>query len=200
MNRREASKIETKNLILQAAKQLFRKKRVEECTMRTIAARAGVSPASVIVHFKSKIALLEEALEGEINSALTELMVSMSNEQDFIDRFMHLSTGMLRFYEKNRDLYRELVRYTLLEPTEENPKITKQVEAYMQLLTGMVEQEKSKGRLRQDLNPVHTAGSFFSLYLGTLITFFRIPDMTSEAAADILASMAAEHVKGIIPE
>jgi AcrR family transcriptional regulator len=69
MNRREASKIETKNLILQAAKQLFRKKRVEECTMRTIAARAGVSPASVIVHFKSKIALLEEALEGEINSA-----------------------------------------------------------------------------------------------------------------------------------
>ena len=62
MNRREASKKETRQLILRAARRLFAQKGMEECTIRDIARKAGVSPASVVVHFKSKTALLEEAL------------------------------------------------------------------------------------------------------------------------------------------
>ncbi len=62
MDRRKASKFETRQLILSAAKKLFLEKGVEQCTMRAIATEAGVSAASVVVHFKNKIGLLEASL------------------------------------------------------------------------------------------------------------------------------------------
>ena len=101
MNRREASKKETRRLILKAARTLFARKGMEESTMRDIAAKAGVSPASVVVHFKSKTALLEEALCGDIETAFSEIIASMPEDLNFRDRLMHLSKGFLTLYDKD---------------------------------------------------------------------------------------------------
>jgi AcrR family transcriptional regulator len=111
MNRREASKKETRRLILKAARTLFARKGMEECTMRDIAEKAGVSPASVVVHFKSKTALLEEALCGDIETAFTEIVASMPEDLSFRDRLMRLSTGFLALYDRNRDLLMMPLRY-----------------------------------------------------------------------------------------
>src|SRR4030066_1499232 len=106
MNRREASKKETKRLILKAARKLFAQKGMEECTIRDIAEKAGVSPASVVVHFKSKTALLEEALNRDIENALSELIASIPEDLELLDRLMYLAKGFFRLYAKNRNLYR----------------------------------------------------------------------------------------------
>src|SRR4030042_3800841 len=109
MNRREASKKETKRLILKAARMLFARKGMEECTIRDIAKKAGVSPASVVVHFKSKTALLEEALNRDIDKALSELLASMPKDLGLLDRLIHLALGFFRLYDTNRNLYRALI-------------------------------------------------------------------------------------------
>ena len=124
MNRREASKNETRQLILRAARRLFAQKGMEESTIRDIAREAGVSPASVVVHFKSKTALLEEALNRDIEAALSELVASMPEDLEFLDRLMHLAKGFFRLYDQNRKLYRALIRYTIFEPAGETPNIT----------------------------------------------------------------------------
>jgi AcrR family transcriptional regulator len=198
MNRREASKIETRLLILNAARRLFAQKGMEESTIRDIAREAGVSPASVVVHFKSKTALLEEALNRDIETALSELVASMPEDPELLDRLMHLAKGFFRLYDQNRKLYRALIRHTLFEPAGETPNITNVSELYLRFLSGLVEEGQARGIIRPEVDATVAASSFFSLYLGALIMLFRMPEMTVEALADALAAMTGQYLKGII--
>lgn len=196
-NRRETSKNETRQMILKAARKLFAQKGMEECTLRDIAKKAGVSPASIVVHFKSKTALLEDALNSDIENALSELISSMPEEKEFLDRLMHLSRGFLNLYNKNRDLYRAFIRYTIFEPASETPDITKQSEQYIRYLSHMIEKEKASGAINQDVDSTVAAFSVFSLYIGALILLLRMPEMTVDAVVDTLTSMTSQYLKGI---
>ena len=197
MNRREASKNETRQLILRAARRLFAQKGMEESTIRDIAKEAGVSPASVVVHFKSKTALLEEALNRDIETTLSELLASMPEDLDLLDRLMHLAQGFFRLYDQNRKLYRALIRYTIFEPAGETPNITNVSERYLRFLSGLIEESQARGIIRPGVDPTVAAGAIFSLYLGGLIMLFRMPDMTVEQVAEALAAMTDQYLKGI---
>jgi AcrR family transcriptional regulator len=197
MNRREASKNETRQLILMAARRLFGQKGMEESTIRDIAREAGVSPASVVVHFKSKTALLEEALNRDIETAFSELVASMPEDLELLDRLLHLARGFFRLYDQNRKLYRALIRYTIFEPAGETPNITNVSELYLRFLSGLVEEGQARGIIKPEANATVAAGSIFSLYLGALIMLFRRPDMTVEQVAEALAAMTDQYLKGI---
>jgi len=198
MNRREASKKETKRLILKAARTLFARKGMEECTIRDIAGKAGVSPASVVVHFKSKTALLEEALCGDIESAFSELAASMPEDLELLARLMYLSKGFFRLYDKNRDLYRALIRSTVFEPSGETPIMSNLSEQYIQFLSRIIEEQKTRGGIRPEVDPRIAAASIFSLYMGALITLLRMPEMTVDMVSNILATMTSQYLEGII--
>ncbi len=197
MNRRKASQIETRRLILKTARKRFAAKGMEACTIRDIAKAAGVSPATVIVHFRSKTALLEEALRSDIEKALSGLLVSMPLEADLRERLLHLATGFLRFYDKDRDLYRGLLRSTIFEPAAETPGMTAQGELYLRSLAQMIEAEKEPGVIRPEVDTSIAAGALFSLYLGALVTLFRVPTMQVEAVAAVLAAMTEQYLHGI---
>jgi AcrR family transcriptional regulator len=199
MNRREASKNETRQLILKAARRLFAQKGMEESTIRDIAREAGVSPASVVVHFKSKTALLEEALNRDIETALSELVASMPEDLGLLDRLMHLARGFFRLYDQNRKLYRSLIRYTIFEPAGETPNITKVSDLYLRFLSGLVEADKARGLIKPEVDATVAAGSIFSLYLGALTLLFRRPEMPVELVAEALAAMINQYLKGITP-
>ena len=61
----------------------------------------------------------------------------------------------------------------------------------------MLAEEKGQGTVREEVDTEVAAGVIFSLYLGTLIRFFRNPDMTVEMSAEILAAMTEHYLKGI---
>jgi AcrR family transcriptional regulator len=170
---------------------------MEECTIRDIAKKAGVSPASVVVHFKSKTALLEEVLSSDVGNALSELIASMPKGLDLPHQLMHLARGMLRFYDKDRNLYRALLRYTIFEPTSETPNMSKQSEEYIQFLSRLIEEQKAGGIIRSEVDSTVAAASIFFLYLGALTVLFRMPEMTVEMITDGLASMTDQYLKGI---
>ncbi len=97
MNRREAAKRETCSLILEAARELFMDLGVERCTMREIARKAGVSPASVVVHFKNKVALLEAALFEDIERNINRVFASLPPAGNLFARMMHIWRAMFFF-------------------------------------------------------------------------------------------------------
>ncbi len=198
MNRREASKKETKRLILKAARVLFARKGMEECTIRDIAKKAGVSPASVVVHFKSKTALLEEALCTDIEIAFSELIASMPKDIKLLDSLMYLSKGFFRFYDTNRDLYRALIRSTVFEPESETPITSKLSERYIQLLSQIMQEQKTRGIIRSEVDSRIAAGSVFSLYMGALIMLLRMPEITVDMVSDVLSAMTDQYLKGIM--
>ena len=197
MNRRQASKLETRQLILSAARELFLEKGVERCTMRGIAKKAGVSPASVIVHFKNKTALLEVALYEEILATVNRAVASLPENGHFLARILHIPRAMYQFYDTDRPLYRALLRSTLLEPQEDNPYLSRQLFEYLEFLAGMVEGEKDGDNIRADIDAMTAAMSLSAMYFGVLSMFFRTPEMTPEMALNLLRTMIQQYLTGI---
>ena len=173
-------------------------KGVDQCTMRDIAKEAGVSAASVVVHFKNKTALLELALYEDIDLTLAKAIASFPSEANLSDRLMHIPNSMFYFYNTNRELYRTLIRNTLFEPEEENPHLTRQLDGYLEFLGGQIEHEKEMGSVRSNVDVHIAAASIASLYIGILINFFRNSEMTPDMALDMLASMNQQYLTGIM--
>jgi AcrR family transcriptional regulator len=197
MNRREASKSETRRLILAAAKRLFKEKGVEQCTMRGIARAAGVSPASVVVHFKNKTALLETALYEEIERTVARAVASLPARADLLDRLLHVPQAMFAFYAGNRELYRTLIRNTVFEPEADSPHLTRQLAQYLRFIALLIEDEKELGKVDRNVDIETAAASLASLYIGVLIMFFRNPEMTPQAALNMLAAATGQFLTGI---
>ena len=199
MSRSEESKAETRLLILQAAYKLFRKNGPDKCTIRQIAQEAGVSPASVIVHFKNKTALMGAALSEDINQVLNKALATLPVEQGFEQVMLHIASAILALYEQNRALYRVLIRDTFFEPAQDNPAMAQLDKEYSTFLVSQLEQEQQQGRIRQDIDIPLAASSLFSLYFGVLRDFLRIPELNAAQAKSRLAACLQQYLVGIGP-
>ncbi|MEN8243936.1 MAG: TetR/AcrR family transcriptional regulator [Thermodesulfobacteriota bacterium] len=200
MNRRQASKTETRRLILDAARGLLRKKSVDQCTMRAIAEKAGVSPASVIVHFKNKISLLEATIFEDIDHTVKRAMVKLPDKADLATRLTFIPGEMFVFYAKNRDLYRALLSSTLLTSGENSPNLNQQMDEYLTFISGMIEQDKHTGTIRPDADAQFAAMSIVAMYFGVLIGFFKEDRISPKLALDILKKMTGQYLVGIMTD
>ena len=197
MSRTDDVKAETRQLILSAAYNLFREKGADKCTIRDIAKQAGVSPASVIVHFKNKTALLEAALSEDIDKTLVGSLAALPAEQDLQTVLIHMVTEMLSLYDQNRDLYRILIRDTFFEPVQDSPALSGLDEKYFSFLVNLLEQEKKQGKVQAELDTQLAAFSLFSLYIGVLRDFLRTPELTVEKAKSMLVIILEQYLTGI---
>lgn len=197
-NRREIAKAETRALILKTARSMFLDRGVDNCTLRSIAKEAGVSPASIVVHFKNKTSLLEVALNEEITSTVMKAIKSLPENEDLLTKLLHTSRCMFKFYDQNRPLYRALLKHTLLEPEEKNPHITAELDNYIRFITCLIDEEKKKGALLPETDLHIAASSVAGLYIGVLVMFFRDTAMTPEFASAMLEKMTSAFLTGIL--
>ncbi|MGL1933257.1 MAG: TetR/AcrR family transcriptional regulator [Desulfotalea sp.] len=198
MTRRDDSKAETSRLILSAAKKLFWEKGPENCTIRSIAQKAGVAPASVIVHFKNKTALLEATLYEDIEAVLNEKLDTYPIEGGLSVICAHFLSDMFFLYDKNRELYRVLIRDTLFEFAHNSPKIAQLDEKYFTFLAELIEKEKKLGTIRPEVESNLVAQALFSLYMGVLREFLRNPELSAEKAMEQLSTMLEYQLTGVL--
>lgn len=189
MARRDEIKAETRELILQAAHSLFWEKGAEKCTLREIAQEAGVSAASIIVHFKNKTALLEAVLSEGIAKTLSGALASLPEDAGLETAPLHVAAAMLNFYDNNRELYRVLIRDTLFEPSHESPSISKLDGEYFPLVAAMIDREKKAGKVREEIDSLLASHAFFSLYIGQVREFLRTPEISVTAAINNISSI-----------
>lgn len=198
MTRRDDSKAETRALILQAAQRLFWEKGPEKCTIRGIAFEAGVSPATIIVHFKNKTALLEAVLSEDIGKALANAMASLPEKQDLPTTLIHIVSTMLTFYDNNRELYRVLIRDTFFESSHESPSISKLDDEYFPFLVSLINLEKETGRVKNNVDSLVVAHAFFYLYIGGLREFLRNPNLSVAKAMEMMRETLNLYLNGIL--
>lgn len=103
--RREAGKAERRARIVQAARELLRETGGAELSMRAIAARAGVSPATPYNLFGSKRAVLVSVLEDIRDFG--KLFASAAGLSPF-ERVLRAAALAVSYYEKDPDFYRVL--------------------------------------------------------------------------------------------
>lgn len=198
MTRRDDSKAETRELILTTARSLFWDKGPDKCTVRDIAQEAGVSPASIIVHFKNKTALLEATLYEEIEKNLGIAMATLPVNKGISAVLMHIASTMLAVYDRNRDLYRILIRDTYFEPVQESPTLSQLDEKYFAFLASLIDQEKAAGRVQHEIDSNLAAYALFNLYLGVLRNYLTDTSLSIAETKRRLAGMLEQYLNGIL--
>lgn len=103
--RRERQKAETRQAILDAARDLFVAEGVEATTMRGIAARIGYTPTAIYHHFRDKDALIVELCVADFR-ALGQAMYKIGRIEDPVTRLMRMGQAYADFALNNPSQYR----------------------------------------------------------------------------------------------
>ena len=103
--RRERQKAETRQAILDAARELFVAEGVEATTMRAIAAKIGYTPTAIYHHFRDKDALIVELCMADF-TALGQAMYSIGRIENPVERLRAMGLAYTDFAMANPSQYR----------------------------------------------------------------------------------------------
>jgi AcrR family transcriptional regulator len=103
--RREREKLETREKILAAAREMFAEEGVDSVTMREIAKRIEYTSTAIYHHFPSKQALLTELCECDY-AGLHEHFQHNVAAEDPVERLKQLGMAYLRFAQEHPSHYR----------------------------------------------------------------------------------------------
>jgi AcrR family transcriptional regulator len=104
-SRREAVSGHKRELILDAARQIFAEEGLEGASLRAIAVRAGYTPAALYFHFESKEAIYAEVLKASLASLGAAIDQAIAPTRTPAQRLKAAAMSFFRFYAANpRDL------------------------------------------------------------------------------------------------
>lgn len=98
---------DTRDLILDAAREMFVAEGIEAVTMRAIAGKVALTPTAIYHHFRDKHALLLE-LCGHDMRALAQAFQRIGRIEDPIDRLRRIGEAYVRFGLEHPNHYRFL--------------------------------------------------------------------------------------------
>jgi AcrR family transcriptional regulator len=105
--RRERQRVETRERILDAARDMFATHGVEDTTMRAIATEIEYTPTAIYHHFESKEALLTELCDRDFR-ALAAAFQKIGRIEDPVERIMRVGEAYVEFALDNPMHYRFL--------------------------------------------------------------------------------------------
>lgn len=103
--RRERERTETRNKILDAARELFAARGYEAVTMRSIAEKIDYTPTCIYFHFADKDALIREICRHDFLEFAQEFRQSAECDDAF-ERLRRLSANYLKFAVTHPNHYR----------------------------------------------------------------------------------------------
>ncbi|MGA7080444.1 MAG: TetR/AcrR family transcriptional regulator [Terriglobales bacterium] len=154
--RREREKSETRDKILDAARELFVTEGYEGVSMRRVAEKIEYSPTAIYVHFADKQQLFHELCHQDY-ARLAEVFQSSAMSSDPMERLKQIGRTYVEFgiHYPNHYRFMFMTPHPPIEPDEEaceeigNPEL----DAYA-FLKWAVQQAISAGRLREELTDV----------------------------------------------
>src|SRR3712207_935625 len=103
--RQSAARELKRNLILEAARQVFEAEGLDGASLRAIAAQAGYTPAALYFHFDSKEAIYAEVLRNSLISLRETVERAVSPTSSPVEQLRAATMAFFGFYaEKPRDL------------------------------------------------------------------------------------------------
>lgn len=177
--RRERNKQEKLARIVEAAKELFGTKGFAETTTQEIAEKADIGTGTLFLYAKSKEDLLVMVFKDEMIATSQTAFKKLPAGASLIDQLMQVFDTMIVYHARDLDLAKALIREITIPP--ENSSRQADLQMLMRVIYGgiadLVIAGQKAGKLRQDVDPLHAAESFFAIYyigligwLGGLVT------------------------------
>jgi len=165
---RQKQKIETHNLILKIAKELFLEKKKKKTTMRDIAKKAGLGTGTAFTHFPDKKSLLAATLYNDIEGALNQAFESLPSNSSIIEMLVHPVRIIFEHFAKTPQLSKTLLKEILFMQGPWGKRVDMQLQRSTKLTQKVLEDLKNNGQLRPDSNCEILALGVMSHYLSIL--------------------------------
>ncbi|WP_162462453.1 TetR/AcrR family transcriptional regulator [Mycolicibacterium sp. CBMA 234] len=94
--RGERRRMRTRAALLDAAEQLLSDRSTDAVRIEDVAEVAGISPASVYVHFGTKDALVSAVMQRLLDTSMTELMAAYTSEGTAFEQVMEAGVAYMR--------------------------------------------------------------------------------------------------------
>jgi len=169
---REDEREVRKQLIIKAAKELFKEKSFHDIGMRDIAVKAGVSAASIYRYFPSQDDLFVEALIQDLNN-IEERFQQRLNQGDNIE---NLTIAVVDYMIDNEATFQMMCHFMIRG--ELNPHALKKFNGvqryFLDMFDKIVKKTEGAGNLRLNTQ------AFFASLAGVVLTFRNYPGRTAE--------------------
>lgn len=196
LSRRERERLERRQAMLDAARAVFAEKGYEQATLDEVAERAEFGKGTLYNYFEGGkegilAALIEDAFDGMEQIVEAHMRDAHATLQA---RFHALLTGLIAYFEQNRDTFLLLVKE--VQPLMLSPghPVARLVHARDARIVGRVrvriEEAIAAGELRE-LPPEAVARMLFGNTEGMLLHHYCAPDAATREAslpADAIAS------------
>ena len=149
--RRERERLETRDKILEAAREMFATQGIEATTMRAIAQRIEYTPTAIYHHFKDKDALIIELCHSDF-AKLGRQFTQMERIEDPVERLRRIGMAYVEFAIHNPHHYQ--IMFMTRTPVHEHPDKNPEEDAYGFLLE-TVHEGLDAGRFRPELADAH---------------------------------------------
>lgn len=194
--RREAQRAETRRLVVEAACGLFEAQGYERTTMRAVAEAAGVAVGTIFTHFPDKRALLSAAFHDELEAVVSEAFATLPDGA-LAARFLHLAARLYAFYARRPRLSRVMVAHAAILDEGGDGPLQAQLQAFLDVLAGLVEAAQGRGEVRAELDPADGALALWSDYFTALIAGLRAPELQVEGQLALLGRLVALRLEGM---
>ncbi|PZR16166.1 MAG: TetR/AcrR family transcriptional regulator [Archangium gephyra] len=158
----------TREDVLKAARDEFERVGFDAANLRTIAARAGVSAATVLHHTGDKRELLYASLFADLASTLSRAFVEL-NANGLEDELLEVAERVFAYYRHRPKLSRVLLKESLFAEGPWSSRFVGQVTGVHQKIAERVQRAVERGELRHGADAVMVATAWFSFFYFALI-------------------------------
>lgn len=186
-----------KELILQAALEVFSKKGFYAASIDDIIAVAGIGKGTVYRYFDSKQALFLGVLEWGVTNLKEAILAKTKNIENIVEKLRIGIITHLSFFEKHRNFYRVLIQE--INPFRENveKKFKERYLAHFYLLEKQLQRGMEQGLLKK-INPGSAAQALLGMTNALIYKWLMSnEDYSLQKEADVIMEI---FFKGILIE
>lgn len=182
MKLREDEREVRKNLIINAAMKLFEEKSFHDIGMRDIAAKAGVSAASIYRYFPSRDDLFVEALILDINS-IEDRLEKLVNRGSTIEE---LAVAVVDYLIDNEATFQMMSHFMIRGET--NTRALKKFNAVQRYFLKMFDEMVKRTQGVESIK--FFTAAFFASLAGVVMTFRNYPDRNPDERRKYMHKLA----------
>jgi len=158
---------ETKRRILEMAAEAFAEGGYAGASLNDVIRRSGLTKGAFYFHFDSKEALALEVFRHKQEQWMGRVMTRVMGHERAIDRFVAIPRALVDLIEEDSSS-RSMSRLSreLCHDPQLGPKLTPQLEHWVELSADLVRRAQDEGDVRADLDPVEVAEVAVAGFLG----------------------------------
>jgi AcrR family transcriptional regulator len=179
--RRQRNKLEKRDRIEAAARELFSAKGFAATTTQEIAERADIGTGTLFLYVQSKEELLVLVFRDEMGRVGDRAFASLPRGASLLDQLLHVYGALLAFHERDQGLARVFVKELMFVSQANRQGVVDFIDGLMRRWAALIEQAKDRSELDAGVPALALAENCFAAYLWLLQQWLGLPGRLATA-------------------